>query len=138
MKLRCENSQKSEIVSISLKNAALYCRKPIINAGDGVGEHPTQALLDIFTIREEIGTVNGLTIAMVGDLKNGRTVHSLSRLLTLYNVQLRFISPPSLEMPESVLQNLINKGIPFKVCVIFYWQLIFFRFIYKNNIIIIK
>jgi carbamoyl-phosphate synthase/aspartate carbamoyltransferase/dihydroorotase len=51
----------------------------LINAGDGIGEHPTQALLDVFTIREEIGTVNGLTITMVGDLKHGRTVHSLAR-----------------------------------------------------------
>lgn len=51
----------------------------MINAGDGTGEHPTQALLDVFTIREEIGTVNGLTITMVGDLRHGRTVHSLAR-----------------------------------------------------------
>jgi aspartate carbamoyltransferase catalytic subunit len=62
-----------------LQRAANYCRKPLINAGDGIGEHPTQALLDVFTIREEIGTVNGLTITMVGDLKHGRTVHSLAR-----------------------------------------------------------
>jgi carbamoyl-phosphate synthase/aspartate carbamoyltransferase/dihydroorotase len=61
------------------QRAANYCRKPLINAGDGIGEHPTQALLDVFTIREEIGTVNGLTITMVGDLKHGRTVHSLAR-----------------------------------------------------------
>jgi carbamoyl-phosphate synthase/aspartate carbamoyltransferase/dihydroorotase len=61
------------------QRAAGKCRKPVINAGDGTGEHPTQALLDVFTIREEIGTVNGLTITMVGDLKNGRTVHSLAR-----------------------------------------------------------
>jgi carbamoyl-phosphate synthase/aspartate carbamoyltransferase/dihydroorotase len=59
--------------------SARHSRKPIVNAGDGTGEHPTQALLDIFTIREEIGTVNGLTITLVGDLKNGRTVHSLAR-----------------------------------------------------------
>jgi len=62
-----------------IQDAARHCRKPIVNAGDGTGEHPTQALLDIFTIREEIGTVNGLTITLVGDLKNGRTVHSLAR-----------------------------------------------------------
>lgn len=62
-----------------VQDAARHCRKPIVNAGDGTGEHPTQALLDIFTIREEIGTVNGLTITLVGDLKNGRTVHSLAR-----------------------------------------------------------
>ena len=73
-------------------------RKPLINGGDGVGEHPTQALLDIFTIREELGTVNHLHITMVGDLKHGRTVHSLARLLQLYDVTLHFVSPQSLKM----------------------------------------
>jgi len=66
-------------VHVDLQRAALHCRKPVLNAGDGIGEHPTQALLDIFTIRDEFGTVNGLTITMVGDLKHGRTVHSLAR-----------------------------------------------------------
>nr|CAD7402534.1 unnamed protein product [Timema cristinae] len=94
------------------KRAANHCRKPLINAGDGVGEHPTQALLDVFTIREEIGTVNGLTITMVGDLKHGRTVHSLARLLTLYNVQLRYVSPPELGIPMDVIQFVASKGIP--------------------------
>lgn len=83
----------------------------MINAGDGVGEHPSQALLDIFTIREEIGTVNGLTITLVGDLKNGRTVHSLARLLTLYNVQLRYVSPSSLKMPKHIVHFVSSKGI---------------------------
>ena len=73
--------------------AAAHCKRPVINGGDGVGEHPTQALLDAYTIREEIGTVNGLTITMVGDLKNGRTVHSLAKLLCMYNVSLRQVSP---------------------------------------------
>ncbi len=68
-----------EIGSAAL--AAKYARKPIINAGDGVGEHPTQALLDLFTIQEELGQVDGLTVTMLGDLKYGRTVHSLARLL---------------------------------------------------------
>lgn len=68
--------------------------------------------MDIFTIREEIGTVNGLTITLVGDLKNGRTVHSLARLLTLYNVQLRYVSPPNLKMPNHVVQFVASKGIP--------------------------
>jgi carbamoyl-phosphate synthase/aspartate carbamoyltransferase/dihydroorotase len=67
----------------AVQKAAQHCRKPLVNAGDGVGEHPTQALLDVFTIREEIGTVNGLTITMVGDLKHGRTVHSLARSVLL-------------------------------------------------------
>ena len=75
----------------AVASAARNCKKPVINAGDGIGEHPTQALLDAYTIREEIGTVNGLTITMVGDLKHGRTVHSLARLLTMYNVRLRSV-----------------------------------------------
>ncbi|CAK8696829.1 unnamed protein product [Clavelina lepadiformis] len=76
---------------------------PIINAGDGSGEHPTQALLDVFTIREELGTVNGMTITLVGDLKHGRTVHSLARLLTLYRVNLRYVAPEGLSMPQDVV-----------------------------------
>lgn len=95
----------------SVLKASHHCRKPLINAGDGVGEHPSQALLDIFTIREEIGTVNGLTITLVGDLKNGRTVHSLARLLTLYNVQLRYVCPPSLKMPDHITSFVRSKGI---------------------------
>ncbi|XP_055616059.1 CAD protein [Toxorhynchites rutilus septentrionalis] len=95
----------------AVSRAAHHCRKPLINAGDGIGEHPTQALLDIFTIREEIGTVNGLTITMAGDLKHGRTVHSLARLLTLYNVNLRYVSPANLRMPESITKLVEAKGI---------------------------
>ncbi|CAH0406522.1 unnamed protein product [Chilo suppressalis] len=99
----------------AVTKASKHCRKPIINAGDGIGEHPTQALLDVFTIREEIGTVNGLTITMVGDLKNGRTVHSLARLLTLYQVQLQYINPPGLGMPKHIMEYVAKKGIPQKV-----------------------
>lgn len=94
------------------KNAAKVCHSPVINAGDGTGEHPTQALLDIFTIREEIGTVNGITITMVGDLKNGRTVHSLAKALKLYRVNLiRYVSPESLRMPREIIENLNQAGI---------------------------
>ena len=93
--------------------AAKYARKPIINAGDGVGEHPTQALLDLFTILEELGNVDGLTITMIGDLKYGRTVHSLSRLLSLYKVKLNFVSPELLKMPQEILAELHEKGVPF-------------------------
>src|SRR5512147_659935 len=75
----------------SAELAARYARKPIINAGDGIGEHPTQALLDLFTIQEELGRVDGLTVTMVGDLKYGRTVHSLARLLTRYHVRLNYV-----------------------------------------------
>uniref|UniRef100_A0A9L0REJ9 Multifunctional protein CAD n=1 Tax=Equus caballus TaxID=9796 RepID=A0A9L0REJ9_HORSE len=90
--------------------AAKHCRRPVINAGDGVGEHPTQALLDIFTIREELGTVNGMTITMVGDLKHGRTVHSLACLLTQYRVSLRYVAPPSLHMPPNVWDFVASRG----------------------------
>lgn len=95
----------------AMARAADVCRKPVFNAGDGTGEHPTQALLDVFTIREEIGTVNGLTITMVGDLKHGRTVHSLARLLTLYNVTINYVSPTALAMPEETFKFVASKGI---------------------------
>jgi aspartate carbamoyltransferase len=90
--------------------AAKAARKPIINAGDGPGEHPTQALLDLFTIRGELGTLDGLTVTMLGDLKYGRTVHSLSRLLSLFGASLNFISPDSLRMPEGVVAELTARG----------------------------
>lgn len=83
--------------------AAHYATKPVINAGDGVGEHPTQALLDLFTILEAFDKVDGMKIAMVGDLKYGRTVHSLTKLLLNYNVEFAFISPDILRMPTDVL-----------------------------------
>lgn len=86
--------------------AARYARKPVINAGDGVGEHPTQALLDLFTIREELGQVDGLTVTMLGDLKYGRTVHSLARLLTLYDIRLNYVSPSILRMPPEIIEEI--------------------------------
>lgn len=92
--------------------AAKYASNPIINAGDGVGEHPTQALLDLFTIIEERGEVNGLTVTMMGDLKYGRTVHSLSRLLSLYDVKLNFVSPEILRLPAEIIGELDEQGIP--------------------------
>ncbi|HLD94026.1 MAG TPA: aspartate carbamoyltransferase [Anaerolineales bacterium] len=91
--------------------AAKYARKPVINAGDGVGEHPTQALLDLFTILEELGDAEGLTVTMLGDLKNGRTVHSLSRLLALFHAKLNYVSPEVLEMPAEIVSELADKGI---------------------------
>jgi aspartate carbamoyltransferase len=91
--------------------AAKYARKPIINGGDGTGEHPTQALLDLFTIREELGRVDGLTVTMLGDLKYGRTVHSLSRLLSLFVVRLNYVSPDILRMPPALIEELAGKGV---------------------------
>jgi aspartate carbamoyltransferase len=90
--------------------AAKYARKPVINAGDGIGEHPTQALLDLFTIKEELGHVDGLTVTMMGDLKYGRTVHSLSRLLTLYDIRLNYVAPEILSMPQEVQDEIDEAG----------------------------
>ncbi len=91
--------------------AARYGRKPVINAGDGVGEHPTQALLDLFTIEEELGRVDGLTVTMLGDLKYGRTVHSLARLLSLFRVRINYISPEIVRMPQKLMEEVGAKGI---------------------------
>ncbi len=91
--------------------AAKYARKPVINAGDGIGEHPTQALLDLFTIREELGTIDGLTVTMLGDLRYGRTVHSLARLLSLYDVRLNYVSPDVLRMPPELVAQLDGLGV---------------------------
>ncbi len=94
--------------------AAHYCEKPVINAGDGVGEHPTQALLDLFTIEEDHNRVDGLSVAMVGDLKYGRTVHSLTRLLSLYNVKFYFVSPEILRMPPELVEEVKQKGLEYE------------------------
>jgi aspartate carbamoyltransferase catalytic subunit len=91
--------------------AARYSRDPIINAGDGTGEHPTQALLDLFTIREELGRLEGLTVTMLGDLKYGRTVHSLARLLALYGAKINYVSPEILRMPPDIIEELGQAGV---------------------------
>ena len=100
--------------------AAKAAKKPVINAGDGVGEHPTQALLDTFTIMEELGRpstglrtgFDNLTVTMLGDLKYGRTVHSLARLLSLFKVKINYVSPDILRMPKEVMDEVAGKGIP--------------------------
>jgi carbamoyl-phosphate synthase/aspartate carbamoyltransferase len=94
----------------SAETAARYSEHPVINAGNGTREHPTQALLDLFTIREELGTVNGLTITFTGDLKNGRTVHSLCEILKHYNVTIQLASPASLALPSKVRAALSSRG----------------------------
>ena len=93
----------------SVPNMDKYLCKPLLNAGDGTREHPTQALLDAFTIVSELGFIDGITVTMLGDLKHGRTVHSLSKLLCKFrNVTIRLVSPSSLCMPQSVLDALGN------------------------------
>ncbi|MBN1641672.1 MAG: aspartate carbamoyltransferase [Anaerolineae bacterium] len=90
--------------------AARYARKPLINAGDGTGEHPTQALLDIYTIEDDLRRLDGLKVAMMGDLKYGRTVHSLTRLLSLYDTEFIFCSPEILCMPDYILDEVRASG----------------------------
>jgi carbamoyl-phosphate synthase/aspartate carbamoyltransferase len=94
----------------SIDIAAKFSSVPVINAGNGSREHPSQAILDIFTIREELGTVNGLTITFVGDLKYGRTVHSLCELLKHYDVTVQLVSPETLAIPKSVRAALESRG----------------------------
>jgi aspartate carbamoyltransferase len=84
---------------------------PVVNGGDGAGQHPTQALMDVFTIQKERGRLNNLTITLVGDLKNGRTVHSLSWLLGKYGPRFYFVSPPELKMPAEITASLLDDGI---------------------------
>ena len=87
----------------SVKLAADSVSIPLINAGDGVGEHPTQALLDLYCIQQEAGRHDGLVVTLMGDLKHGRTVHSLAKLLTAFtDIELQYVSPPSLAMPQDV------------------------------------
>jgi carbamoyl-phosphate synthase/aspartate carbamoyltransferase/dihydroorotase/carbamoyl-phosphate synthase/aspartate carbamoyltransferase len=92
--------------------AADYASVPVINAGDGTGEHPTQALLDLFTIQDELKRIEGLHIAMVGDLRFGRTVHSLTRLLLQYDVSLSFVSPEILRLPLDLMNEVRDAGLP--------------------------
>ncbi len=88
-----------------------YASVPLINAGDGTNEHPTQALLDIYTMQMKLGSLDGLTIALVGDLRNGRTIHSLVYLLSLYsNVTILCVSPPKLGLPEDVETYVDERG----------------------------
>ncbi len=84
---------------------------PVLNAGDGTGEHPSQALLDLFTIQREKGTLDGLTVVMVGDLKNGRTVHSLSKALAHWKTKLVLCAPNALRMPAELVEQLRSQGL---------------------------
>jgi aspartate carbamoyltransferase catalytic subunit len=110
-------SQYADVIVIrhprtgSAKEAADAVDIPVINAGDGAGQHPTQALLDVYTIYKELKTLKKLRVSLVGDLKNGRTVHALVELLSLFGARLYFVSPTTLRMPEGITANLKQKGI---------------------------
>jgi len=94
----------------SAQIAADNAKHPFINAGDGSGQHPTQALLDVYTIRKEKGSLGGQTLTFVGDLKYGRTVHSLGYFMALCKNKMIFVSPKSLRMPEEITADLRNRG----------------------------
>jgi len=97
----------------SVAKAAEDASVPLINAGDGPNEHPTQTILDLYTIMKEKRTLEGLKVGFVGDLKYGRTVHSLATALRHFNPEFYFISPPSLAMPKKYLRELDKKGIKY-------------------------
>jgi aspartate carbamoyltransferase len=92
--------------------AANATKCPVINAGDGIGEHPTQALLDLYTIMNEQGSLDGITVTMVGDLLYGRTVHSLAKVLCNYDdVKIRCVSPDRLKFPETFIEGIKETGV---------------------------
>jgi aspartate carbamoyltransferase catalytic subunit len=99
------------MVEGSAKELADGANVPVINGGDGSGQHPTQALMDLFAIQKEKGRLNNLVVTLVGDLLNGRTVHSLSWLLGKYGPRFYFVSPEELRMPEEITQSLRADGI---------------------------
>lgn len=99
----------------SVSEFAEASRVPVLNGGDGANEHPSQALLDLYTIRKELKSqgreIDDLRIAMIGDLKHGRTVHSLCKLLSLYQgIQVTLVSPQELAMPEPIVEQLRSAG----------------------------
>ena len=96
----------------SAKIAAAISDKPVINGGDGANQHPTQTLLDLFSIKESQGTIDGLHIALAGDLKYSRTIHSLCLALVHYNVRLSFVSPDELPLPADLYDRLQKAHIP--------------------------
>ena len=93
--------------------ASEFSAVPVINGGDGSNQHPTQTLLDLFTLRETQGTLENLTVAFVGDLKYGRTVHSLVQALSLFNARFYFVSPEQLAMPDYLCEELNERGIQY-------------------------
>jgi aspartate carbamoyltransferase catalytic subunit len=96
----------------AMHTAAKLSPVPVLNAGAGAGEHPTQALLDVYTLRRELKRLDGLKLCVVGDLKYGRTVHSLLRLLTQFeDVEVSLLAPPSLQLPESMQSDLTSNGL---------------------------
>ncbi|MDD2891068.1 MAG: aspartate carbamoyltransferase, partial [bacterium] len=130
----------------SAERAAQTTHIPFINAGDGTGQHPTQALLDLYTIQKELGKINGISIAMVGDLAHGRTVRSLAYLLAKYKgIKIYFVAPKSVKMNQDIKLYLKKHKIEFieedslkivapKVDVIYQTRIQRERFVEKENL----
>ena len=95
--------------------ASTTSQKPVLNAGDGSNQHPSQTLLDLYTIKDEKGTLNNLSIAFVGDLKYGRTVHSLVKALTHFNPVIYFVAPKILQMPSYLIADLDKNNIKYEI-----------------------
>ena len=95
--------------------ASITSQKPVLNAGDGSNQHPSQTLLDLYTIKDEKGTLNNLSIAFVGDLKYGRTVHSLVKALTHFNPTIYFVAPKILQMPSYLIDDLDKNNIKYEI-----------------------
>ena len=97
------------VIRHPLEGAARFAAEnsevPVINGGDGAGQHPTQTLLDLYTIRKECGRLDGISIALVGDLKYSRTVHSLIKALTLFKMRIYLVSPDALMLPDDFLDE---------------------------------
>lgn len=98
------------VIRHPLEGAARFAAEnsdvPVINAGDGAGQHPTQTLLDLYTIKKECGKLDGISIALVGDLRYSRTIHSLIKALTLFETEIYLVSPEALSLPEDMLEEL--------------------------------
>lgn len=100
--------------ALSAKKAAEVAQIPVINAGDGPNQHPTQTMLDLYTMMKEAGKLDGITVALMGDLKYGRTVHALSLALSLFRVKQIFISHPNLAMPDEFLKILKSRKVTYE------------------------
>ncbi|MDX8335804.1 MULTISPECIES: aspartate carbamoyltransferase [Cetobacterium] len=95
--------------------AADISKVPVVNAGDGANEHPSQTLLDLYTIQKEFGDIEGKKVAFVGDLKYGRTVHSLTKALEMFNCEFYFIAPDVIQIPEYITRELDKKGMKYHI-----------------------
>ena len=113
-------AQYSDIIIMrsSIEGAARFASEivdiPVVNAGDGANQHPTQALLDLYSIVKTQGTLENLSIGLAGDLRFGRTVHSLAQAMALFNVKFKFISPSFLKMPQYIKDDLKSQKIEFE------------------------